>query len=155
MQIRELGVISIHLDPSHPLEMDLKHILSILEGKLEHWVWCVRGLDWLGDGGEAFCQAVEAAGPGGLWIDSHGLGEEARRIYQTIEGEFLAFPRSIDRRHVRAIDLDLSSFPTSKAVVAIVAVDGCYFDVYSKDPEVTALLEKLPNAKSENPERYF
>ena len=107
MPIRELGVISIHPDPSQPLGMDLRHILSTLGGNLGDWIWCVKKLDWLGDDGEAFCAAVEAAGPGGLWIDSHDLVEKAKGIYQTIEGEFLAFPRSIDRRNVRTIDLDL------------------------------------------------
>jgi hypothetical protein len=155
MQIRELDVISIHPDPSQPLGMDLKHILSALEGKLGDWVWCVKNLDWLGNDGEAFCEAVETAGPEGLWIDSHDLVEKVKGIYQTIEGEFLAFPRSIERQDVRTIDLGLSSFPTSRALVAIVAVDGCYFDVYSKDPEVTSLLQKLPNARSERPENYF
>jgi len=155
MKTRELGVLSFHPDPSEPLGLDLKHILSALEGKLGDWVWSVKTLDWLGNEAEAFCEAVEAAGPGGLWIDSHDLVAVVSGIYQTIEGEFFAFPRSIDRREVGTIDLDLSSFPASKAVIAIIAVDGCYFDIYSKDPEVTSLLEKLPNARSESPERYF
>ena len=155
MQIRELGVISIHPDPSQPLGMDLKHILHAFDGKLENWIWCMKNLDWLGNGAEAFFEAVEAAGPRGLWIDSHDLVAVVSGIYQTIEGEFFAFPRSIDRQEVGATDLDLSSFPASKAVIAIVAVDGCYFEVYSKDPEVTSLLEKLPNARSESPDRYF
>ena len=73
MQTRELGIISIHPNPSQPLGMDLKHILSALENKLGNWVWCVKNPDWLGNGAEAFCEAVEAAGPGGLWIDSHDL----------------------------------------------------------------------------------
>ena len=37
-------------------------------------------LDWLGENGpahdKALCEAVEAAGPGGLWIDSHYLVEQ-------------------------------------------------------------------------------
>jgi hypothetical protein len=155
MQTRELGVISIRPDPSQPLGMDLKHILAVLEGKLGSWVWCVKNLDWLGNQAEAFCDAVEAAGPQGLWIDSHDLVARASGVYQTIEGEFFAFPRSIDRQAVQPTDLDLSSFPTSRALAVIVAVDGCYFDVYSKDPEVTALLETLPNARSESPDHYF
>jgi hypothetical protein len=155
MQTRELNVISIHPDPSHPLGTDLRHILSALEGKLEEWVWCVKNLDWLGNGAEAFCEAVEAAGSGGLWIDSRDLLAVVSGIYQTIEGEFIAFPRSIDRHMVDTTDLDLSSFPASKSVIAIVAVDGCYFDVYSKDPEVTSVVEKLPNARSERPDLYF
>jgi hypothetical protein len=155
MQTRELGVVSIHPDPSQPLGVDIKDILSALERKLEGWVWCVKNLDWLGNDGEAVCEAVEAAGPGGLWLESREFIEESREIYQTIEGEFFAFPRSIDRQDVRASDLDLSSFPTSRAVVAIVAVDGCYFDVYSNEHEVTCLLATLPNARSERPEDYF
>jgi hypothetical protein len=155
MKTREIGVISIHPDRSQPLATDLKHILCALEGALENWVWCVKNVDWLGDDAETFCNAVQMAGYEGLWIDSHELVEQASRVYQTIEGEFFAFPRSLDRQDVSATDLDTGSFRTSKAVVAIVAVDGCYFDVYSKDPEVTSLLEKLPNARSEDPGHYF
>jgi hypothetical protein len=156
MRTRELAVVSIHPDRSEPLGVDLKHILAALEGSLGAWVWCVKNLDWLGEDGESLCQAVEAAGPDGLWIDSNELREYVGRIYQTIEGEFLAFPKSIDRQRLDGNDVDLSSFPTSKAVVAIVAVDGCYFDVYSKDPGVTAsLVEGLQNVRLENPDQYF
>ncbi len=105
---------------------------------------------------ESRCKAVEAAGPGGFWIDSHDLVKEVKGIYQTVEGEFIAFHQSIDQRELGPIDLSLSSFPGSRAVVAIVAVDGCYFDVYSKDSEATSkLLEKFPGATVENPELYF
>ena len=67
-----------------------------------------------------------------------------------------AFPKTIDRRELEPGDLDLSSFPASKAVIAIVAVDGCYFDVYSKDFEATKRLhESFPDATAENPDLYF
>jgi hypothetical protein len=99
---------------------------------------------------------VEAAGPGGLWIDSEGLVKQSNGIYQTIEGKFMAFPKSIDRRELGPLDLSVSSFPASKAVVAVVAVDGCYFDVFSKDHETTNRLhEKFPDAMVEDPALYF
>src|SRR5438094_229702 len=137
MQTQELSVISIHPDPARPLDLDLKHILSGLGERLESWVWCITDLDWLGEDGEMLCRAVEAAGPGGLWLDSQELIQHVQGIYQTIEGSFLAFPTSLDRRIIDESDRDLASFPLSKAEFAIVAVDGCYFDVYSKDAVAT------------------
>jgi hypothetical protein len=156
MPTKELAVISLHPAPDQPLGLDLMQILSALQGRLGRWVWCVRNLDWLGHDGETFCRAVEAAGPGGLWIDSHELIERAQGIYQTIEGEFLAFSKSLDRRTIDARDLSLSSFPAGRAEVAIVAVDGCYFDVYSKDAGVTnSLYERFPDARADDPDGYF
>jgi hypothetical protein len=156
MRMQELAVVSIHPDRSNPLGLDLKHILSALEKTREDCVWCVKNLDWLGENGESLCEAVEAAGPEGMWIDSKDLARTVSGIYQTIEGEFLAFPASINRQDIGALELELSSFPGSRAIVAVVAVDGCYFDVYSKDPETTRLLHaKFPDAKDENPDRYF
>jgi hypothetical protein len=156
MKTRELSVISLHPDPSNPLGLDLKQIISALDREIEDWVWCVKHLDWLGENGESLCQAVEAAGAGGFWIDSPVLLQEVAGIYQTIEGEFIAFPRTIDRRQLGLLDLSLSSFPASRAVVAIVAVDGCYFDVYSKDSKTTGrLYERFPDARVEDPKLYF
>jgi hypothetical protein len=156
MRLQEVSVVSLHPDPSDPLGLDLKHILSAFEPKLADWAWCVKNLDWLGENGESLCEAVETAGPEGFWIDSQDLVKEVGGIYQTIEGEFMAFPRSIDRRDLESLDLDLSSFPASRAVVGVVAVDGCYFDVYSKDSEALKMLHaKFPDAKNENPDLYF
>jgi hypothetical protein len=156
MKTQEVTVLSLRPDPANPLGLDLKHILSAFDRNLGDWVWCLKNLDWLGENGESLCQAVEAAGPGGFWIDSRDLVKEVNGIYQTIEGDFMAFPRSIDRRNLGVLDLSLSSFPASKSVIAVVAVDGCYFDIYSKDPESTnTLLERFPDATVENPELYF
>src|SRR2546430_2351613 len=115
MQTQELSVFSIHPDPTQPLGLDLKHILSGLGSRLGNWVWCVRNLDWLGKDGETLCQAVEAAGPEGLWLDSQELVQHTQDIYQTIEGSFLAFPKLLDRRTIDSSDLGLAGFPLSKA----------------------------------------
>ncbi len=104
MKTHEIVVVSLRPDPSNPLGLDLKHIIAALGRKLADWVWCVKNLDWLGKDGEAFCQAVEAADPGGFWIDSQDLVRRIQSIYQTIDGEFLAFPKSIDRRSHGPID---------------------------------------------------
>ena len=154
--VEELAVVSIHPDPSHPLGLDLKDILAVLGNRLNDWVWCVKNLDWLGEESESLCEAVEAAGPDGVWIDSRALLEAARGIYQTIEGRFLAFPRSIEKESLEASDYSLIAFPASPAALAIVAVDGGCFDVYSKDPETTQNLhDAFPIVGDENLEHYF
>ncbi|HEV3121499.1 MAG TPA: hypothetical protein VGY53_06335 [Isosphaeraceae bacterium] len=156
MKTQELAVLSLRPDPSHPLGLDLKHILAALQRDIPDWVWCVKNLDWLGENGESLCNAVQAAGPGGFWFDSQDLVKVVKGIYQTVEGEFIAFPRSIDRRALGPQDLSLSSFPSSRAVAAIVAVDGCYFDVYSKDSQATSRLhETFPGATVEDPPSFI
>jgi len=157
VRTQELAVVSIHPDPSNPLGLDLKHILSALHGKLDGCVWQVKGVDWLGDNADVLREAFEAAAPGGYWLDSRELIEAVSGIYQTIEGEFTAFPAgSIAWKGLAASDHDLSTFPTSQATLAVVAVDGCYFDVYAKDPEVVRLLrEAFPDVRTEDPARYF
>lgn len=153
MSIREPPVLLLHPDPCNPLGLDLKHILSTIGPKLADWVWLIKDLDCLGENGEPFCQAVEAASPEGFQIDSQDLVKAADGIYQTIEGEFLAFPRSAVRQGLVPLDLSLSSFSASQAVVA---VDECYFDVYPKDAEVTDRLhERSPDVRIENPGLYF
>lgn len=155
MQARTICVFTIRPDPSRPLAMDLKHILAALDGAPAAWVWCVRGVDVLGEGAEAFCEAVEAAGPGGLWVESDDLLSIAAGIYQTIEGTFLAFPEGTEPGMIPASDLDLASFPTSPAVLAIVAVDGSWFDVYVKDPDLATRIEALPGTTADDPRRFF
>ncbi len=53
MKMQELAILSLHPDPSNPLGLDLKHILSALNRKIAAWVWCVRNLDWLGENAES------------------------------------------------------------------------------------------------------
>lgn len=156
MQLRELEVTSIRPGPGDGPGIDLKHILSALAPKLGGWSWCVRHLEWLGADDEPFCQAVEAAGPGGYWLDSESLVQRASGIYQTIEGDFLAFPAEFGPADVGPSDQDASSFAEGRAIVKIVATDGCYFDVFSKDREVSGLLHAaLPDVRDEDPSLYL
>jgi hypothetical protein len=112
-------------------------------------------LDWLGRDAEETCRRVEAAGPSGYWLASDELVRRARTVYQTIEGEFLAFPADVDRRTAGAADLNLRLFPNSRAEAAIVAVDGTAFDVFAKEPDVLAAVKQLPGVRDEDPGMYF
>jgi Protein of unknown function (DUF2691) len=154
MKTQNIAVVSIHPDSSLPLGIDVKDILTALVPFLPQWTWCVRNLDWLGENADAACQAVEAA-PNGLWMSSQELLAHASKIYQTIDGEFVAFPRNVEPKDVNPPELRLAAFPESRAELAIVAVDGSYFEVYAKDPDIAASLRGLGNVRDENPDQYF
>lgn len=155
MPTRNIAIVSVHPDPAQPLACDLKDLLAALGAYLEEWVWCVRNLDWLGPNSEAFCKEVEAAGPEGLWISSRELLSQAAKVYQTIEGEFLAFPREIDPRTVAISERNLESFPRNRAELAIAAVDGGFFEVFAKDPILLTALKGCKDVREEDPSVYF
>ena len=149
MITQNVSIVSIHPDPVQPLELDIKHILSALGPAMQGWIWCVRNLEWLGENAEAFNRRVDAAGAAGLWVPAQELLDAARGVYQTIEGEFQAFPHEVDPEETLAL------FPASQAELAIVAVDGGFFEVYAKDPEVLARLRNFKDVRNEDPRVYF
>lgn len=155
MRTQNVSIVSIRPDRANPLSLDLKDILSCLGRQLDRWIWCVRHLDWLGPDAENFCRRVEAAGAAGLWLSSDDLLRQAREVYQTVEGEFMAFPRDIDRQTVEEAELDLRSFPQNRAELAIVAVDGGLFEVYAKDTDFLAAMKQLSGVRDEDPGVYF
>jgi hypothetical protein len=157
MKTQKVTIISIRPEPDEPAVVDVKDILTALKLYWDRWQWCVRNLDWLGNdnNAEAFCRDVEAAGPTGLWIAGPDLLRHACDAYQTVEGEFLAFPREIDPKEVDCDQLSLRAFPTSRAELAIVVVDGFFFEIYAKDPEALVPIRRLKNVRDENPAAYF
>jgi hypothetical protein len=155
MKTQNISIVSIHPDPAQPLALDIKHILEAFGPYLDRWVWCVRNLDWLGDDAEALCQRVETAGSAGLWMTSQELLGHARNVYQTIEGELLAFPYETDPKTVTARELNLRCFPASRAELAIVAVDGGFFEAYAKDPDAMSRLRRFGDVRDEDPTKYF
>jgi hypothetical protein len=155
MKTQNVSIVSIHPDPARPLELDLQHILAALAPHSSRWKWCIRNLDWLGEKAEAVCRRVEAAGPAGVWMNSEELLNEARQVYQTIEGEFLAFPSDVDPEEISIHDEALNAFPGSQAELAIAAVDGGFFEVYAKDADVLASVRKFKDVRDEDPSRYF
>jgi hypothetical protein len=53
-------------------------------------------------------------------------------------------------------DVNLGLFPTSKAELAIVAVDSSFFEIYAKDPQlVTALQHHFKEVRLQDPASYF
>lgn len=155
MQTQNVSIVSVHPDPAQPLAFDLKDLLAALTPYLGRWIWCLRNLDWLGQDGEVLCKKVEAAGPAGFWIPSQDLLKQAGKIYQTIEGEFLAFPSGVDVRTIDAAELSLRSFPWNRAEIAIVAVDGGFFEVFAKDPVRLTALRCFKDVRDEDPSGYF
>lgn len=146
-----ITVVSLRPEPA----FDFRDILSSFAPRAQRCVWSVRNLDWLGENAEEFCKRVDAAGQRGLWLSTSALQEAARDVYQTIEGVFLAFPADTIPDQVNAAELDLGAFPTSRACLAVVAIDGGLFEVYAKDPALLAALRKLEAAREEDPALYF
>jgi hypothetical protein len=155
MHTQQISVVSVHPDPAEPLAVDLKDLLAAFAPHLDQWIWCVRNLDWLGQDAEKLCGEVEAAGPAGLWISSQDLRQQAGGVHQTIEGEFLAFPRGIDPGTVDAAELNLATFSWNRAELGIVAVDGGFFDVLVKDPALLRCLKGFRDVRAEDPGNYF
>lgn len=155
MKTENVSIVSIRPDPSRPLGLDVKDILTALHAQMPHWRWCVRNLDWLGENADTLCRIVEQAGPGGHWMDSQDLQDQACRVYQTIEGEFLAFPLDVEPSAVTHAEMQLSAFPESRAELAIVAVDGGFFEVYTKDADIVALLRQFRDVRDEDAKMYF
>jgi hypothetical protein len=149
-------IISLRPAVDRPLELDLKHILHALRPFLSEWVWCIQKVDWLGDdSSEDVCQKVAGMGANGLWISSDALLESVNKVYQTIEGDFLAFPIATDPRVLPLKEIELKYFPTSSAVLAIVAIDGSFFEVYTKDAKHIEALQVFEGIQYENPNLYF
>jgi len=150
-------VFSIHDHQESLLAFDLKDVLQALNGQFALAAWCITVLECVGgERCEEACQAVEKSEGAGVWLSWDELVKLANQIDQTIEGEFLAFPREIEKASVTGQDLDLGHFPTSKAELAILAVDSSYFEVYAKNPEVLAALRHcFRDVRLEDPSPFF
>src|SRR5262245_8823232 len=156
MQPTRVEVFSLH-PHADPPEFDLKDILRALEALAKGCVWWLSGLESVGG---AVCEsggrASDTAGDKGLWMPWAELEAFAQDTRQTIEGRLVAFPADLDRRAVTAEERGLGAFPTSRASLAIVAIDGCYFDVYAKTPDVGASLRQhFREVRVEDPSNYF
>jgi hypothetical protein len=150
-----IQVLSIHDMKDMQLAVDLKDILRVLTGCLTRWTWCITSLDCQGGQCDAVCRAVESASPG-LWMSSEDLVKFARSVHQVIEGTFIAFPNNIDTESIESSDLDLGEFPLHRAELAVVVVDGSWFDVFTKDPEIADLLRRsFDDVRDENPGNFF
>jgi hypothetical protein len=136
------------------LGLDLRDLLTALKPRLEDWVWCVSRLDWLGEDedAETFCMATDAASADGVWMSSKELVHRAGKVYQTIEGTFLAYPK-------RAAPLEINcagaaadrAWAVDEPVLSIEAIDGTLFEVCARDASLLDLLRDLPGARDEAP----
>jgi hypothetical protein len=150
-----IQVLSIHDAKDMQLAVDLKDILRVLTGYLTRWTWCITSLDCQGGECDAVCQAVENASPGS-WMSSEDLVKFAGGVHQVIEGTFIALPKNIDRESIEPADLDLGEFPSHRAEFAVVVVDGSWFDVFTKDPEIADLLRRsFEDVRDQNPGNFF
>ena len=140
----QLYVLSIHdEEPDRPvLAVDLKHILAALRTLAGDWRFWVNGLDAMGAGAALLRSRIAAASGQCVWLSLDELQACADAIDQTIEGVVLAFPKNSSPTTVSAEYLEVSSFPRSRAVCAIIAVDSSYFEVYAKD---SAVAERIRN----------
>ena len=154
----QVYVLSIHdEEPDRPiLAVDLKHILAALHTAAEDWAFWVNALDATGVGAERLRSRIAAASGPGAWLSSEELRACADAMDQTIDGVVLAFPKDTVPTSVNAEDVDIGSFPRSRAVCAIVAVDSSYFEVYAKDGAVAERIRSTFHRVVEHdPTDYF
>jgi hypothetical protein len=154
----ELYIVSIHDEEAERpvLAIDLQHIVAALAPFCQEWIFCVVDLDAVGPGASGLCAEVDAAGGHGVWLSSVELGARVAGLEQTIDGTVLAFPKDTDVPAVSLTELELNRFPSSRAVAAIVAVDGSYFEVYAKQSRVAELLRcTFRDVRQHDPADYF
>ena len=154
----ELYILSIHDEAAERpvLAVDLQHILAALAPFMPEWVFCVVDLDAVGTGAAVLCAEVAAAAGHGIWFGAGELGARVADLDQTIDGTVLAFPKDTDIHAVSPGELELSHFPGSRAVAAIVAVDSSYFEVYTKQSRVAEQLRcAFRDVRQHDPADYF
>jgi hypothetical protein len=148
-------VLTIHDHIDSRLAFELKDVLRALDNYVDRWSWCITELDCFGGESEAVCQAVEATHGSGIWLSSTELRKLAAGIAQTIDGQFIAYPKEIDRRTVDP-GAAWGEFPASRAELFIHAVDSTFFEIFVKDPEIAVRLQQtFKDVRVEDPEVYF
>jgi hypothetical protein len=144
-----VSVLSIHDSNGPLLAFDLKDILQALKPIMDRWTWYVYSLETVGDVSGPACWD-------GTWLTTGELMNLASEVTQTIEGTFIAFPHEPGGRNTAATDLNERAFPTSRAELLITAIDGGFFEVYTKDRKVTELLRRrFKDVREEDPNMYF
>lgn len=154
----QVYVVSVHdEEPERPvLAVDLKHILAALRPVAGDWHFCVVNLEATGAGAEPLHSQIEAASGRGAWFGFDEMQGRADAIEQTIEGVILAFAGSTTPETVNAQELELGSFPSSRAVCAIVAIDSSYFEVYAKNSAVVERIrQSFTRVISRDTQDYF
>ena len=141
-------VVSVHdrSTKGNYLAFDLREVLAALGNDVLHWRWWVTGLDALGDQElQSFCNAVESQGRNGVWLAAEELLLLAKKIDQTIDGEFFAFTKEVVPSELTSEDLNWGRFPENKMQLGILAVDSSYFEVFAKHEWVmTAVRSAFP-----------
>lgn len=155
MNHKPISIIAIATSQTTSRIPDMNTILAALGSHVDSWNWCVRGVDAVGPTAADFCRRVELAGDKGLWLSSEQLLAETAGIAQTIEGEFLAFPITVDPRTLHQNERSWINFPASPAELAIVAVDGTTFDILTKDGRLLSNLRKQWQVTDQPITSYF
>lgn len=151
MQDEQVRIVSIHDRVGLALAFDLKDILHPLSPKIDKFRWWVNIVDCVP---AESCQKV--AHEQGTWLSSKELTSCVSAIDQTIDAVLLGFPADVDPREVSCEELELGSFPHSRAELAIVAVDSSFFEVYCKRSDIIGLLKKrFKDVREERAESHF
>ena len=96
------------------------------------------------------------ASDGELFLTGPELRGVAEGLVQTIEGELVAFPGSLSRERLTAVDFDLVAFPDNRMSVAILVVDSSFFVLYLKDELLVARVKaSFKVVREEAAENYF
>jgi hypothetical protein len=138
-------VLSIHdRDPRGFLAFDLRDILECLLPTIASYTWVAFDLNF---SGPSFITEGEL-------LATNALLEASRKTAQTIDGHFVAYDERVDEATVMA---DRSrSFPQSRAVLEVVAVDSTLFDVLTKKAaDVDLIKSRFSDVREEDTSQYW
>jgi len=137
-------ILSVHdKTPEGHLAFDLLDIIKCLTSTIESYRWVAFDLDFLGD--MFFAE--------GECLSTSELIDRSTKVEQVIDDTFLAYSHTPIAGSVRS---DWSHFPGSSAVLAVVAIDSSFFDVYTKNVDHMRLLKsRFADVREEDPDRYF
>lgn len=141
-----IQIVSIHdVGPKGFLSFDLVQILMAMQQSVRQCSWIVSDFECTGE-----------PVPTRTIFSFNQLANYAQSVGQTIECTVVGVPPC----DLAGTDLEtvtrISDFPTSRARVAILAVDSSYFEVISKDSVViTQIQQAFREVRVEDPRRYF
>jgi formylmethanofuran dehydrogenase subunit E len=144
--MRKMWIVSIHdRHPAGYLAFDVIDIIDAILPKVSSYYWIALDVDWIGG-------SIRE----GETMTTFELKLCLANVVQIIDGIFLGYNTLCPELDRGKAAKDYAHFPDSDADIAIVAVDGSFFEVYTKDAEIIRLLrDRFVDVREEDVSNYF